>query len=134
MSLSFLHRLITGLVILWLAVFYPAMCQYHGLMLFRAAKPSEHQQHHHPPDMDATSQMVHSGHAAAPVAGSPTPAKRHVKLPVSNEVTGLVVMALPLEIPLWLAQPAMSLRAIVPAFAHQADLAPPDEPPRFRSV
>lgn len=131
MSLSFLHRLITGLVILWLAVFYPAMCQYHGLMLFRAATTSEHQ-HHHPPDMDAALQMAHSGHAAAPVAGSP--AKRHTKPPVSNEVTGLVVMALPLEIPLWSAQPAMSLRAIVPAFAHQIELAPPDEPPRFLPV
>lgn len=128
MSLSSLHRLLTGLVILWLAVFYPAMCQVHGLMLFRAPAPPAHQRHH-PPNMDAPMEMSPVGHAAAPATGAP--AMRHATLPVSVVVMSLLAMALPLETLFRLAPPAMSRRAIAPAFAHQVELSPPHEPPRF---
>jgi hypothetical protein len=64
-----LYRLTAGLLVVWLAVFYPAMCDYHGLLLFRTVESARHNKLAAPVQTPDASSSAHPAHAVG--------AKRH---------------------------------------------------------
>jgi hypothetical protein len=135
------YRLLISLMVLWLGVFYPALCEYHGLLLFRA--PATHTsaaQAPAPAPPDAPAHAAYVGHQQHGVTSHSTqandrpapisPMPRHQRALVESSLISLFSLVLPASSALlffptaqWQLTPELSL-------IHQADLAPPDQPPR----
>jgi hypothetical protein len=142
---SFAYRLLIYFVVVWMAVFYPAVCQYHGLLLF--GSPTMQRQHNMDTATDATTArykhvLPHHTAEARIVSGSLTPDAnnpheasmprlRHTTFPLNTTPMSLYVLALPLEVSFKLRQLYTSQIVMLPSLAHQHQLSPPDQPPRL---
>lgn len=137
--------LLIGLMILWLAVLYPALCEYHGLLLFRVSHPQailthtdastlhsghEHRMEHYPAGMTTLSAIAMGNHHHA-IEDSGLAEQRHKRAPVESSAAGLPTVAVPDPVKMLSLLVASSLMVFAPAFAHQSNLAPPDQPPRL---
>jgi hypothetical protein len=143
---NLLGRLLIYFVVVWMAVFYPAVCQYHGLLLFgSSAMQSQHQaqmaadamtaRHEHAL-LHPTAQMSKISRQVNPDASNhsheaSTPLLRHKTIPLDAPTLSLYALALPLAISFNMPQPRASQNVMVLSLAHQHQTAPPDQPPRL---
>jgi hypothetical protein len=133
-----LQRLVTSLLVVWLAVFAPATCLYHGFLLTPTATTSMISlppQHDHP--------MEHHGHhgqhsvqtsQAADDNSTPLgPLFQHKTLAGESSTMLLLAIALPAEFSLPLLAPSFD-ESMAQLIALLVMLPPPDQPPRLPSL
>jgi hypothetical protein len=146
---KFGYRLITSFVILWLGIFYPALCEYHGLLLFRAPTPQAGAGHDHVPvqhdpyrHMTSTAHRQEQRKEKLTTAGvqlqealgaglSPSPLVRHKRAPVESSLMSVFSLALPSSATVLFFLSESSQISAELKLTHQADLSPPDQPPRL---
>lgn len=141
-----IYRLLTCLVVLWLAAFYPAVCQYHGLLLFTPPAIRIEQDaafasgaitvgHKHLPSTDS----AHTGPdptvctPSAPITEASTPHLRHKTHPLDASPMSLLSVVFLPAIILETAQTHTSRKVAAFSQNHQHQFSPPKPPPR-RSV
>jgi hypothetical protein len=138
------HRLLVYFTIIWLAIFYPAVCQYHGLRWLRTSSPALDT------SGESTSAHDHATHASSPhqeplpTTGEPAnrpltahetgPSLRHKPVATETAVMSLLTMAAPPVSSFGLRPVETAQAAIAPLFGHQTDHSPPLQPPRLLSV
>jgi hypothetical protein len=132
------RRVLSGLVILWLAFFYPAVCEIHGMMLFRGATMPNAQmlsvgEHMGAHDHAAMTKCTLSDASAAPDAdGSDRMnAVRFRGIPSGSTVMAMAAMAAPSNLVLRVPDSAAQLIPPVRLAGHQHDPSPPERPPRL---
>jgi hypothetical protein len=138
------YRLLVYFTVVWLAIFYPAVCQYHGLRWLRTSSPTLDT------SGESTSAHDHATHAPSPhqeplpTTGEPAnrpltahetgPSLRHKPVATETAVMSLLTMAAPPVSSFGLRPVETVQAALAPLFAHQADHSPPLQPPRLLSV
>lgn len=139
---KFLYRLLTGFMVVWLALFYSALCEYHGLMLPFGPSHMERMRgmEHMHDDSPATSMAMPAHHASMAMQmdnwARSNGGKNDLVIQFSHVPLGLVAMSF-----LTIAAPTSfnlkpvqkhSSRVVADAyFTHQCSLFPPEQPPRF---
>jgi hypothetical protein len=140
---SVIQRLLTYFVVLWLAVIYPAVCQYHGMMLFASPTLRHAQDATMAGAMPPAQTAPAPGHAVsalpaeAPPAGArgpradpSQPGLWHRPVPLDAAPMSLLGLALPLAVACAM-RPTHTRRVVAAlAFAHQHAVEPPEQPPR----
>lgn len=143
------NRLLICFIIIWMTVFYPAVCQYHGLLLFDP--PAMKSQYAAQRIIDTPS--AEHGHAlssytaetgelskpvltqaSAPAKSAPAPTLRHrtaTPETVTMVLSGLVFFRAGAFI---VPMSYTSQTFIPPLFSHQHQPSPPDKPPRVSPV
>jgi hypothetical protein len=148
-----LYRLTAGILVAWLAVFYPAMCDYHGLLLFRTAENAQrslspgfaptpgapdlaHHGHgsrrHH---LDAASTPNATANMAEAASGVetehtlPPRSEHHKPLAGESATAGLLSILTPSNFALPQLQMRTTFVLLVLDFHHQYQHPPPDQPP-----
>jgi hypothetical protein len=151
-----LHRLTAGVLVLWLAVFYPAMCDYHGLLLFRTTEPAQDRgsaASAQPPGASTSvyQQSQHHDHATVSTSSagaggissaldieidhtSSSRPKHHKPLAGESAAAGLLSVLAPSNFALSHLQIRTSFVLLAVTFCHQYQHPPPDQPPRFSAV
>jgi hypothetical protein len=135
------YRILSGLAIIWLAVFYPAVCEIHGMMLFHSTEtPNADLARSNLHDFGVMTAQVAAAHLAVQPAfppggknGDVLAAIRFRSVPIGSTVMAMVALALPPAMLLRVPGPAMRCIAAAIRTGHQNSLAPPDQPPR-RSI
>jgi len=133
-----LYRLLTGFMVIWLAVFYSALCEYHGLMLpfgpdpmasmHAGRTPAPAAMHiHHPgmamPTMSMPSLMQDGNEASVFMQFS--------RVALSTAAMSFLTIATPTSFNLQPVQQQSFFVVVAPSITHQWSLLPPDQPPRL---
>ncbi len=139
---KFLYRLLTGFMVIWLTIFYSALCEYHGLMLpFGPSRmaPMPGMEHTHD-DHPATNMAMPAHHASMTMQIDNLARRDNDKnviviqfshVPLSAVAMSFLTIAAPTASTLKLVQEQSSLIVIDVAVIHQCNLFPPEQPPRL---
>ena len=136
-----LYRLFTGFMVIWLAIFYSALCEYHGLML-----PFGPSRMAHMPDMEHTPDDATAVHMAMPThhtsmnmpidnlarsdSGQNDTFIQFSHVPLSAVAMSFLTIAAPTSFHLKLVQEQSSLVVADVFVTHQCNLFPSEQPPR----
>ncbi len=118
-------------MVIWLAIFSPVVCEYHGLMLkFSVPEPmpaaSQHEMHHHG-DMPMESSGTTDSHISGPTFRTLT----HRMLTEDMQSMSLLIAVTPDHV---LIAPLRVIAAAHPGDRHfpvQRSVPPPEQPPRL---
>lgn len=134
-----LYRLLTGFVVIWLAVFYPALCEYHGLMLPFGPDSMAQMHDDQMQNTNVAKSMavpVHSGmdmqmpNMAHSISKAST-FVQHSRVALTTVAMSFLTIAAPTGFNIRLAQQQSSFVVAEASIAHQCSLLLPDQPPRF---
>jgi hypothetical protein len=141
------NRLLIYFVVVWMAVFYPAVCQYHGLLLFgmppgqrqhdmqipTGATPAvhEHAVTHHAGGTEKLSTPATPQNVANHASNAAVPGLRHKTFPLETTPLSLLALALPQAVPFTTPQSHTDQHITVLLLAHQHQISPPEQPPRL---
>lgn len=134
-----LYHLITGFMVIWLAVFYSALCEYHGLML--PFGPDHMAQMDDMPRATSSATLPMTLHVHHPGMNMQMPALmpptsksatfRHFsRVALSTIAMTLMTISAPHSLNLWLVQQQSSFVVTATILTHQCGDRPPDQPPR----
>lgn len=132
------RRALGGLAILWIAVFYPTVCEIHGMMLFRYTEMPSHDmadscgRHREMGTMGMAMEMspVEPDFAPEIASGDKLGAVRFHGVPVGSTVMAMAAMYLAPALSFCAPNPTAEFAAVATFGGHQQFLAPPDQPPR----
>lgn len=133
-----LYRLLTGFMVIWLAVFYSALCEYHGLMLpfgpdpmaamHAGSTPAPAAMHMHHPGMAMPTMSMpslrQSGNEASVFM-------QFSRVALSTAAMSFLTIATPTSFSLQPVQQQSFFIVAPPSITHQWNLLPPEQPPRL---
>ncbi|MCX6045386.1 MAG: hypothetical protein NT075_09745 [Chloroflexi bacterium] len=139
---KFLYRLLTGFMVIWLAIFYSALCEYHGLMLPFGPSRMAHmpEMEHVHADNPAASMAMPAHHTSMAMQTdnlvSSDSSKGGMVLqfshtPLSAVAMSFLTIAVPPSLHLKPVQEQSSLLVADEFVTHQCNLFPPEQPPQF---
>jgi hypothetical protein len=128
-------------MVIWLAVFYSALCEYHGLMLpfgpdSMAHMHSKHSAHNN--DTMPMTMTVHVHHpgmdmqmaSLMPNAGKSNTFMQFSRMALSTVAMSFLTIAAPSTFTIPLRQQQSSFIVVTRLITHQWGLLPPEQPPR----